>query len=54
VLHDAFAVRGPHIDAEGEVSSQSGHLRPPLIHCAAAAYYHQRLLPCEAMYLSRL
>ena len=45
VLDDAFAVRGPSIDAEGEVSSQSGHLRPPippLIHCAAAVYYHRR------------
>jgi len=45
---------GPRIDTEGEVSSQSGHLRPPLIHCAAAAYYHRRPLPCEAMYLSCL
>src|SRR5262249_36590133 len=28
VLHDAFAVRGPRIDAEGEMSSQLAHLRP--------------------------
>src|ERR1700741_1986324 len=28
VLHDAFAVRGPRIDAEGKVSSHCGHLRP--------------------------
>src|SRR5262245_28129736 len=29
MLHDAFAVRGPDIDAEGEVSSKRrGHLRP--------------------------
>ena len=28
VLHDAFAVSGPHIDTEGEVSSQRTHLRP--------------------------
>jgi hypothetical protein len=59
VLHDAFAVRGPGIDAEGEVSSQTGHFRPfypipPLIHCAAAVYYRRRPWSCEAMYLSRL
>ena len=36
MLHDAFAVRRPSIDAEGEVSSRRGHLRsflpilPPL------------------------
>src|SRR5262249_54392040 len=31
VLHDAFAVRRPGIDAEGEVSSKRlGHLRPGL------------------------
>jgi hypothetical protein len=50
---------GPDVDAEGEVSSQSGHLRPfypipPLIHCAAAVYYRRRPGPCEAMYLSCL
>jgi hypothetical protein len=28
MLHDAFAVRCPSIDAEGEVSSHRGHLRP--------------------------
>src|SRR6516162_6438674 len=28
VLHDAFAIGCPGIDAEGEVSSQSGHLPP--------------------------
>ena len=27
VLHDAFAVRGPRIDAEGEMSPECGHLR---------------------------
>src|SRR5262249_16208499 len=32
VLLDAFAVRGPRIDAEGEVSSQRAHLRPLLLH----------------------
>jgi hypothetical protein len=26
VLHDAFTVRGPRIDAEGEVRSRCGHL----------------------------
>jgi hypothetical protein len=57
VLHDAFAVRCPGIDAEGEVSSQSGHLPPflpPLIHCAAVVYYRRRPWRCEAMYLSCL
>ena len=29
-FHDAFAVRCPSIDAEGEVSSRRGHLRPLL------------------------
>jgi hypothetical protein len=28
VLHDAFAVWCPSIDAEGEMSSHRGHLRP--------------------------
>src|SRR5262245_42055778 len=28
VLHDAFAVSGPGIDAEGEVSSCCAHVRP--------------------------
>jgi len=38
VLHDAFAVRGPRIDAEGEVSSKRrGHLRPLLLHSSSAA-----------------
>src|SRR6516162_5959216 len=32
VFHDAFAVRGPRIGAEGEVSSRRGHLRPLLLH----------------------
>src|SRR5262245_13906128 len=32
VLHDAFTVRRPSIDAEGKVSSQRAHLRPPLLH----------------------
>src|SRR5215468_7709514 len=26
LFHDAFAVRGPRLDAEGEVSSRCGHL----------------------------
>jgi hypothetical protein len=30
VFHEAFAVRGPSIDAEGEVSSCRDHLRPLL------------------------
>src|SRR5215468_10941582 len=30
VLHDAFAVRRPAVDAEGEVISRRGHLRPLL------------------------
>src|SRR5262245_17134180 len=30
MLHDAFAVRCPSIDAEGKVSSQLAHLRPLL------------------------
>jgi hypothetical protein len=30
VLHDAFAVRGRGIDAEGKMSSQLAHLRPLL------------------------
>src|SRR5215472_6471084 len=37
VLHDAFAVRCPSIDAEGEVSSRRGHLRPLLLHSSWAA-----------------
>src|SRR6516165_2364104 len=38
VLHDAFAVRGPRIDAEGEVrSKRRGHLRPLLLHSSSAA-----------------
>src|SRR5262249_17491839 len=32
VLDDAFAVRRPGIDAEGEVRSRRGHLRPLLLH----------------------
>src|SRR5215468_1414665 len=32
MLHDAFAIRGPSIDAEGKVSSQRAHLRPLLLH----------------------
>src|SRR5262252_6612322 len=28
VLHDAFAVRGPRIDAESKPSPECGHLRP--------------------------
>jgi hypothetical protein len=59
VLDNAFAVGCPGIDAEGKVSSESGHLRPlypipPLIHCAAAVYYRRRPWLCEAMYLSCL
>ena len=30
VLHDAFAVRGPRIDAEGEVSSECAHVAPKI------------------------
>src|SRR5215467_15496465 len=32
MLHDAFAIGGPGIDAEGKVSSQLAHLRPLLPH----------------------
>src|SRR5262249_50771566 len=59
VLDNAFAVGCPGIDAEGEVSSQSRHLRPlcpipPLIDCAATVYCRRRPWRCEAMYLSCL
>jgi hypothetical protein len=37
VFHDAFAVRCPSIDAEGEVSFRRGHLRPLLVHSSWAA-----------------
>src|SRR5262245_24019001 len=37
VFDDAFAARGPRIDAEGEVSSRCGHLRP-LFSWAAGAW----------------
>src|SRR6516162_9780427 len=30
VIHDAFAVRGPRIDAEGEVSSECAHIAPKI------------------------
>src|SRR5215831_11311698 len=36
VLHDAFAVWCPSIDAEGEMSSHRGHLRPLLLHSSSA------------------
>src|SRR6516164_9772866 len=39
VFHDAFAVRCPSIDAEGEVSSRRGHLRPLLLHSSSASRF---------------
>ena len=44
MLHHAFAISGPGIDAEGEVSSQSGHLRLLLPHSAAHPLRRSRLL----------
>jgi hypothetical protein len=44
VLDNALAVGCPHIDAEGEVSSQSGHLRPLLPLSAAHPLRRGRLL----------
>jgi hypothetical protein len=35
VLHDAFAVRGPRIDAESKPSPECGHLRPLLPHSSS-------------------
>ena len=42
VLNDAFAVGRPRIDAEDEVSSRCGHLRPPKAACRRA---QNHLLP---------
>jgi hypothetical protein len=39
LLHNAFAVRGPRIDAEGEVSPHRGHLRPLLPHSSSASRF---------------
>src|SRR5262245_3838823 len=39
MLHDAFAVRRPGIDAEGEVSSQRAHLRPLLPQSSSASRF---------------
>jgi hypothetical protein len=50
VLHDAFAVRRPGIDAEGEVSSiRLGHLRPLLPHSSWAAGAWVKALATEAI-----
>src|SRR5262245_552148 len=38
VFHDAFAVRGPRIDAVSEVSSRWTHVRPLLLHSSWAAH----------------
>src|SRR5262245_1520209 len=39
VLHDAFAVRGPRIDAESKVSPESGHLRPLFPHSSFSSRF---------------
>ena len=39
VFDDAFAVRCPSIDAEGEVSSRRGHLRPLLPQSSSASRF---------------
>src|SRR5262249_9852181 len=45
VLDDALAVRRLHIDAEGEVSSRRGHLRPLLLQAASARFKERPRLP---------
>src|SRR5262249_22725058 len=50
VLHDAFAIRGPHIDAKGEVSSKCrSHLRLPLLHSSWAAGARVKQLATESI-----
>src|SRR5262249_59072413 len=49
VLHDAFAVRCPSIDAEGEVSSRRGHLRPLLLHSSWGGWCVGQALATEAI-----
>jgi len=50
VLYDAFAVRGPRIDGEGEVGSKRrGHLRLPLLHFSWAAGAWVKQLATEAI-----
>src|SRR5262249_60347045 len=39
VFRDAFAVRGPRIDAEGKVRSQRAHLRPLLPHSSSSSRF---------------
>src|SRR5262249_20595721 len=46
VFHDAFAVRCPRIDAEGEVSSQCAHVTPFLSQSASVSI--QRKAPLRA------
>ena len=45
VLHDAFAVRGPSIDAEGEVSSQCAHVAPFLSQSASISIQRKSPAP---------
>src|SRR5262249_11098183 len=39
VLHDAFTVKCPSIDAEGKVGSQRAHLHPLLFHSSSASRF---------------
>jgi hypothetical protein len=48
MLDDAFPVSGPRIDAEGEVSSQRGHLRPLLPQFSSTSIQRKAQLPKRA------
>src|SRR6516165_4838170 len=54
VLHDAFAVRGPRIDAEGEVSSECAHVAPKicLVHWGASYLLARTARPWGALRFS--
>src|SRR6516225_5918048 len=54
VLHDAFAVRGPRIDAEGEVSSECAHVAPNicLVHWGASYLLARTARPWGALRFS--
>jgi hypothetical protein len=51
VLNDALAVRRPGVDAESEVTSRCGRLRPFLPHSAAHPLRCSRLLPPASLAL---
>jgi hypothetical protein len=54
MLHDAFAVRGPSIDAEGEVRSRRGHLHLPRDQSSSDSRFTAGVCDCASMAGSRL